>query len=319
MSFIPGSPFGFVTHFKTIWRGEFDDLPGRGKPIESLGAQHDPDWWVKQLRELAEAKNQAETLVYSTEKSLKEHGDKVGEDVRTRIQDAVNELREVADKGEDADAIRAASEKLADVAQELGKAMYEAAQKEQEELEKLRAEVDQLRAIAQELPGLRAESQRLAAARAEAAARAGVEAEVDPFAEAKRRAQRISCISNIKQICLAARIWEDQQKSGRLPADFLTMSNELTTPRILTCASDTARIRADNWQLFDGSSVSYELLSPGVDARDTDVVYVRCPICNNVGMVDGSAQQLNPNIRVERVGGKFKVLGPANPSNPAQP
>jgi DnaJ-like protein len=32
-------------------RGEFDDLPGAGKPIEDLGTQHDPDWWVKKLVE----------------------------------------------------------------------------------------------------------------------------------------------------------------------------------------------------------------------------------------------------------------------------
>ena len=30
-------------------RGEFENLPGAGKPIEGLGATHDPDWWVKQL------------------------------------------------------------------------------------------------------------------------------------------------------------------------------------------------------------------------------------------------------------------------------
>ena len=32
-------------------RGEFDNLPGAGKPIKNLGTQHDPDWWVKQLIE----------------------------------------------------------------------------------------------------------------------------------------------------------------------------------------------------------------------------------------------------------------------------
>lgn len=32
-------------------RGDFDDLPGYGKPIENLGRQHDPDWWLKQLIE----------------------------------------------------------------------------------------------------------------------------------------------------------------------------------------------------------------------------------------------------------------------------
>jgi hypothetical protein len=32
-------------------RGDFDDLPGTGKPIEGLGEQHDPDWWLKKLVE----------------------------------------------------------------------------------------------------------------------------------------------------------------------------------------------------------------------------------------------------------------------------
>ena len=32
-------------------RGEFDDLPGQGKPIKDLGVEHDPDWWVKKLVE----------------------------------------------------------------------------------------------------------------------------------------------------------------------------------------------------------------------------------------------------------------------------
>ncbi|GAA1437140.1 hypothetical protein GCM10009641_38420 [Mycobacterium cookii] len=32
-------------------RGDFDDLPGAGKPIEDLGVEHDPDWWVKKLVE----------------------------------------------------------------------------------------------------------------------------------------------------------------------------------------------------------------------------------------------------------------------------
>lgn len=32
-------------------RGEFDNLPGAGKPIEGLGTEHDPDWWIKRLVE----------------------------------------------------------------------------------------------------------------------------------------------------------------------------------------------------------------------------------------------------------------------------
>ena len=36
---------------QAVERGEFDDLPGYGKPIEGLGPQHDPDWWLKKLVE----------------------------------------------------------------------------------------------------------------------------------------------------------------------------------------------------------------------------------------------------------------------------
>ena len=36
---------------QAIARGEFDDLPGAGKPIKGIDRPHDPDWWVKQLIE----------------------------------------------------------------------------------------------------------------------------------------------------------------------------------------------------------------------------------------------------------------------------
>jgi len=36
---------------RAMERGEFDNLPGTGKPIEGLGAEHDPEWWLKQLIE----------------------------------------------------------------------------------------------------------------------------------------------------------------------------------------------------------------------------------------------------------------------------
>ncbi|MFN8192982.1 MAG: DUF1992 domain-containing protein [Nocardioidaceae bacterium] len=36
---------------EAVERGDFEDLPGFGKPIENLGSQHDPDWWLKKLVE----------------------------------------------------------------------------------------------------------------------------------------------------------------------------------------------------------------------------------------------------------------------------
>ncbi len=178
--------------------------------------------------------------------------------------------------------------------------------RERAELIELRSEAVTLRAEAQELSAARAENERLKAEHAAAVARAGV-AEEDPFAIDKERAKRVACISNIKQIGLAARMWENDNKKG-LPADFTTMSNELSTPKILTCPADAARQRAATWAEFDASKVSYEMLSPGATASDPDVVYVRCPIHNNVGLIDGSAHQLGDQSRVVKVDGKFKVV-----------
>lgn len=36
---------------RAVERGEFDDLPGAGKPIDDLGSTHDPDWWLKRFIE----------------------------------------------------------------------------------------------------------------------------------------------------------------------------------------------------------------------------------------------------------------------------
>jgi len=82
----------------------------------------------KKKREVVDLKNQADQLVYSTEKTLKEHGEKVSSEVRGKIESAVNNLKE-AIKGEDANAIRRAMENLGDASQNLGKTLYEEAAK----------------------------------------------------------------------------------------------------------------------------------------------------------------------------------------------
>jgi molecular chaperone DnaK len=82
------------------------------------------------LRELAEARNQAETLVYSTEKSLAEHRDSLDEETVTTIDERLEALRAVAD-GDDSAAIRAKSEELMEAAHKLAQAVYEKVQAEQ--------------------------------------------------------------------------------------------------------------------------------------------------------------------------------------------
>ena len=83
----------------------------------------------KKKRELVDAKNQADSLVNSTEKSLKEHGDKVEAADKEAIETAKAELAEAA-KGDDADAIKSKIEALATAAQKLGEAVYKAQQAE---------------------------------------------------------------------------------------------------------------------------------------------------------------------------------------------
>ena len=84
----------------------------------------------KKRREVVDLKNQADQLVYSTEKTLKEHGEKVSAEVRGNIENAMNNLKEAA-KGDNGDAIKKAMEKLGEVSQELGKILYEEAAKKQ--------------------------------------------------------------------------------------------------------------------------------------------------------------------------------------------
>jgi len=85
----------------------------------------------RKLREKIEAKNRADALVYSTEKSLKEHGDKVDEETRKGIESALEDLKK-AIEGDDVDAIAAAEKRLAEKSQKLGEVVYQQMQQEAE-------------------------------------------------------------------------------------------------------------------------------------------------------------------------------------------
>jgi molecular chaperone DnaK len=78
----------------------------------------------KRLRELADAKNQGETAIYSVEKSLREHGDKVDADVKTTIETAASELRSALE-GDDAEAIRTRTQALHEASYKLAEVVYQ--------------------------------------------------------------------------------------------------------------------------------------------------------------------------------------------------
>jgi molecular chaperone DnaK len=86
----------------------------------------------KKKREAVEAKNQGESLIHSTEKSLKEYGDKVGADEKAAIETAITDLRGVLES-DDATAIQEKTAALAEASMKLGEAMYKASQAEAEQ------------------------------------------------------------------------------------------------------------------------------------------------------------------------------------------
>ncbi|ALO96878.1 MULTISPECIES: molecular chaperone DnaK [Streptomyces] len=81
-------------------------------------------------REAAETRNQAEQLVYSTEKLIRENGDKIPADVKSETQTALDELKEKL-KSQDTAAIRQALDHAAQAAQKIGTALYERSRSEQ--------------------------------------------------------------------------------------------------------------------------------------------------------------------------------------------
>ncbi len=81
----------------------------------------------KKRREEVEVRNQAESLIHSTEKNLSEHGDKLSEDDKVALHGAMDTLKDSL-KGSDLEAIRTQTDALGAAAMKLGEAMYKAAQ-----------------------------------------------------------------------------------------------------------------------------------------------------------------------------------------------
>ena len=108
------------------------------------------------------------------------------------------------------------------------------------------------------------------------------------MAKTNGRTKRISCVSNLKQICLAFRIWANDNGerfpmqssvlstnggtmefnlTGEVWRHFQIISNEINSTKVLACSNDKKRSRTANWQDFtDNSHLSYFV---GLDADET--------------------------------------------------
>ena len=164
------------------------------------------------------------------------------------------------------------------------------------------------------------------------------------LAAAKRKHARIGCVSNLKQIGIAYRLWEGDNNgkypmavsvtnggamelvaTGNVAACFQVMSNELSTPKILLCPEDTHRTYATNFSTgFSGDNISYFISADAVEIYpqmildgDANLLVDGKPVQpgilnlrtgttiawtkdrhhgnGNIGMADGSAQQVTGN------------------------
>jgi molecular chaperone DnaK len=95
--------------------------------VKEAEAHADED---KKKQEEIEIRNNADSMIYTTEKTLEELGDKVNADQKTKVEELVKELRELIG-GDDLGAIKAKTEELTKEVQEIGAAIYQQAQQEQ--------------------------------------------------------------------------------------------------------------------------------------------------------------------------------------------
>ena len=160
------------------------------------------------------------------------------------------------------------------------------------------------------------------------------------LAAAKRKHSRIGCLNNLKEIGLACRVWEGDNGdkypmfvsvtnggamelvvTGNVLVNFLVMSNELSTPRILHCPEDTEHNETNSFAMLASSNISYfinidaaeaypQMLLSGDDNFEIGGVPVKSGLLElltntpiswtaarhkfvgNIAMADGSVQQV---------------------------
>ena len=95
------------------------------KMVKDAEANKEAD---KKKRESVDARNQADSLVFSTEKSLKEHGDKISAEEKKIIEDGVADLKKSLE-GTDSEDIKKKTQSLIQVSMKLGEAVYKSQQK----------------------------------------------------------------------------------------------------------------------------------------------------------------------------------------------
>jgi hypothetical protein len=156
----------------------------------------------------------------------------------------------------------------------------------EQEINRLKELAERLKVEIGQLQQLQTENVKL---RAQIAAPPELELTPEFLAKAEERKLSIECVNRLKQFGLAVRVWALDNNDSN-PPNVLSMSNELSTPKILVCPADTNRPVAADWSSFTMANCSYEFLVPDEKdpAREPQRVSVRCPIHGHIGLCDGS-------------------------------
>ena len=189
----------------------------------------------------------------------------------------------------------------------------DAAARTQQEIARLKALASQLATEVAQLEQMRAENAKLRPQLEAPPVGILTPEETDALAKAKEKAQAITCVNNIKQLGLAARVWAINN-GNMTPPDILCMTNEMSTPKILFCPSDTARQAAKDWASYTSANCSYEYLAPSAPEIEPFRVLFRCPIHGHVCLCDGSVTSYNakrhPEQLVQRNGKLYFTTSP---------
>lgn len=106
------------------------------------------------------------------------------------------------------------------------------------------------------------------------------------ISSAKKRVELMDCISSVRSICYAARLWAEDH-GGFMPTNFTCMSNEIGTPKILYCVP-SQHAWTSNWASFTPENCTFEISAPGMRADETNRVFLRCKIHGHLGYSDAT-------------------------------
>jgi hypothetical protein len=104
---------------------------------------------------------------------------------------------------------------------------------------------------------------------------------------AKQWADDHNCGNYLVAIGFAARVWADDH-DGHFPPDLISMSNEVSTPKIYVCPGDHSRQPAASWASFTPKQSSFEIVTPSLRDGDTNLIFMRCKLHGSVLYGDGS-------------------------------